>query len=53
MLVRQCANRWEACGWREDWKVDGFIQPKMTIRPIDEHGQPTEEEAENDAVKAM
>jgi hypothetical protein len=53
VLLRQCPNKFEACGWREQWKVDDLIQVKMTIRPIDANGKPTAEERGCDHVESL
>ena len=50
VLLRQCSNRYEAYGWREFWKVDGYIEAKMRIRPIDADGNPIAAEAESEAI---
>jgi hypothetical protein len=53
VLLRQCPNKFEACGWREQWKLDDLIQVKMTIRPIDANGKPTAEERGCDHVESL
>ena len=46
VLIRCCANEYEAIGYRWSWSVDqdDFFPVKLVERPIDADGKPIDEE---------